>query len=270
MAFNKHDPRAGADRPRPRSFVSNVEPRQAQPAGRSRRAEQPRSRRADKPRKGGMRPLSVIALVVTGALIVFTAVSFLDASAAQQNLDALRAAREQEKLQHEKDVGYYVQMRRQSGYEDFIRAHADEFQVEFSFLSAIIARESHYDPQAQSGVGARGLMQIMEDTGTWIAGRLGLRDYRYDSLFDPELNIRFGAWYINYLSAHFDGDPVMTASAYHAGLNNVKLWALNRAEDQKRISLEQIPMDNTRDYVQKVMNAYALYYEYDSGNFYRD
>lgn len=265
MAIDPKDPRTGGGRPRPRSFITQVEPKLAAPQ------EPRRNRRADKQRSGPKRqPLSILALAAAGALAIFAAVSFLQASAAQQQLDALLTQREEARLQHEKDVGYYVQMRRTSGYEEFIQASAREFQVEYSFLSAVIARESHYDPQAQSRVGARGLMQIMEDTGTWIAGRLGIRNYRYDSLYDPELNIRFGAWYINYLSAHFDGDPVMIASAYHAGVNNVKLWALNRGADQKRIDLEQIPKDNTKDYVQKVMNAYALYYEYDSGHFYRD
>ena len=130
-------------------------------------------------------------------------------------------------------------------------------------LSAIIARESHY-PQAESGVGARGLMQVMKDTGEWVAQRLGVQGYTYDRLYEPELNIRFGAWYLNYLSSHFSGNPVMIASAYHAGANNVKQWALNNAADQRNLTIDQIPKDNTRDYVKKVMNAYALFYEFDS------
>ena len=265
MRIDRKDPRSGTDRPRPRHFVTQAEPRHAQPE------RNKRQRRAHNRRRGsGVKPLSMVALVIVGVLAVVGALAFMDMSTASQQLDALRQQREQARLKHEKDVGYYVQMRKQSGYEEAMRTYAQEFQVELSFLSAIIARESHYDAKAQSSVGARGLMQIMEDTGTWIAGRLGLRDYTYDSLLNPELNIRFGAWYINYLSAHFDGDPVMIASAYHAGLNNVKLWALSRAQDQKTISVEQIPKDNTRDYVQKVMDAYALYYDYDSGHFYRN
>jgi soluble lytic murein transglycosylase-like protein len=55
----------------------------------------------------------------------------------------------------------------------------------------------------------------------------------------------------------------MVASAYHAGASNVKIWALNYGADQKTITMDQIPKDNTRDYVEKVMNAYALFYEYD-------
>jgi soluble lytic murein transglycosylase-like protein len=55
----------------------------------------------------------------------------------------------------------------------------------------------------------------------------------------------------------------MIAAAFHAGANNVKQWALKYGEDQKTIGIDQIPTDDTKDYVKKVMNAYALYYEYD-------
>lgn len=254
------------DRPRPRAFVTPEQPRVAEPV----RRDEGRRRRAEKPapprRKAGL--LTYLAASLAVIVLVAAGLSYFDMSRSQQRLQALRDQRAAVRAQHEKDVGYYVQMRRVSGYEEHIRRYAQEFQVDPSFLSAVIARESHYDPQAQSGVGARGLMQVMEDTGDWIAGRLGIKDYRYDRLFEPELNIRFGAWYINYLSSQFEGDPVMVASAYHAGANNVKLWAMKHGADQKRIEISQIPMDNTRDYVEKVMNAYALFYEYDSGNFY--
>lgn len=256
-------------RPRPRSFVSNKEPLFVSPPSRQegKRSGRRQERASGRTKKrGGF--LKGIALVAAALLIGGAALSFLNFSRAEQELRALRDAREAARLQHKEDVGYYVQMRRVSGFEESIRRYAQEFRVDYSFLSAIIARESHYDPRAESGVGARGLMQVMEDTGSWIAGRLGIPGYRYDSLFDPDLNIRFGAWYINYLSSQFDGDPVMVASAYHAGPNNVKLWAMNHAEDLRRIDIGQIPAPDTGDYVQKVMNAYALYYEYDSGNFY--
>ena len=107
-------------------------------------------------------------------------------------------------------------------------------------------------------------MQIMQDTGEWVSGRLAVRPYSYELLFEPQLNIRFGAWYLGYLSAQFNGDPVMIASAYHAGANNVKLWALKYAQDKRTLRIDQIPTEDTKDYVQKVMNAYALFYEYDS------
>ncbi len=206
----------------------------------------------------------VIRGLFFGVLLLALAFSFLRYSREQSRLQALRDERQARIQAHEKELGYYVQMRRASGYDEYIRQSAQEFQVDRSFISAIIARESHYDAKAESRVGARGLMQIMQDTGEWISGRLAVRPYSYELLFEPGLNIRFGAWYLGYLSNQFNGDPVMIASAYHAGANNVKLWALKYAQDKRTLRIDQIPMEDTKDYVQKVMNAYALFYEYDS------
>lgn len=229
------------------------------------RREDPRDSRRDmkRDRRGGGFG-RVIRGIFFGCLLLMLAFSFLRYSQAQGRLQALRNERQARVEAHEKELGYYVQMRRASGYDEYIRRFAQEFQVDRSFISAIIARESHYDAKAESRVGARGLMQIMQDTGEWVSGRLAVRPYSYELLFEPELNIRFGSWYLGYLSGQFNGNPVMIASAYHAGANNVKLWALKYAEDKRTLRMDQIPTDDTKDYVQKVMNAYALFYEYDS------
>ena len=229
------------------------------------RRDDPRDDRRDtrRDRRGGGFS-RVIRGLFFGVLLLALAFSFLRYSREQGRLQALRDERQARIEAHEKELGYYVQMRRNSGYDEFIRQFAQEFQVDRSFISAIIARESHYDTKAESRVGARGLMQIMQDTGEWVSGRLAVRPYSYELLFEPQLNIRFGAWYLGYLSAQFNGDPVMIASAYHAGANNVKLWALKYAEDKRTLRIDQIPTEDTKDYVQKVMNAYALFYEYDS------
>ena len=229
------------------------------------RRDDPRDDRGDtrRDRRGGGFG-RVIRGLFFGVLLLALAFSFLRYSREQGRLQALRDERQARIEAHEKELGYYVQMRRNSGYDEYIRQFAQEFQVDRSFISAIIARESHYDTKAESRVGARGLMQIMQDTGEWVSGRLAVRPYSYELLFEPQLNIRFGAWYLGYLSAQFNGDPVMIASAYHAGANNVKLWALKYAQDKRTLRIDQIPTEDTKDYVQKVMNAYALFYEYDS------
>ena len=229
------------------------------------RRDDPRDDRRDtrRDRRGGGFG-RVIRGLFFGALLLALAFSFLRYSQEQTRLQALRDERQARIEAHEKELGYYIQMRRNSGYDEYIRQFAQEFQVDRSFISAIIARESHYDTKAESRVGARGLMQIMQDTGEWVSGRLAVRPYSYELLFEPQLNIRFGAWYLGYLSAQFNGDPVMIASAYHAGANNVKLWALKYAQDKRTLRIDQIPTEDTKDYVQKVMNAYALFYEYDS------
>ncbi|NLX82809.1 MAG: transglycosylase SLT domain-containing protein [Clostridiales bacterium] len=206
-----------------------------------------------------------VCLGIVAALLVFAIITGNLLMQNQQKKDQLlaeRAAEAQRILEHKQS---HYRVRERSGYHDLIKKYAAEYRISASFLSAIIKCESSYDALAVSRVNARGLMQIMPDTGTWLAGRLSLKNYQPDALFDPETNIRFGAYYLAYLSDMFSGQPVMVASAYHAGANNVKHWALARAEDKKTITLDMIPMDDTRSYVRKVMDAYAIYFEQDKG-----
>ena len=85
----------------------------------------------------------------------------------------------------------------------------------------------------------------------------------FDDMYDPETNIRYGCWYLGNLSRIFDGDPIEMACAYHAGPNNVKLWIMNYAADQKNLRLEEVPMQDTRQYAGKVYDAYAIYFQHD-------
>ena len=84
--------------------------------------------------------------------------------------------------------------------------------------------------------------------------------------YDAETNIRYGCWYLGYLSRIFNGDPVKMACAYHAGPNNVKLWVMNYTADGQTLRVEDIPMEDTRYYAGKVVNAYAIYFQ----NYYPD
>jgi len=207
-----------------------------------------------------------VHLALAALLLVFALVSGVIFSGAKGRLDGLLAQREAEAQRIRNHKQEHFNARDRSGYHELIKKYAVEYGISPSFLSAIIKCESSFDARAVSRVNARGLMQIMPDTGTWLASRLNLKNYQPDALFDPETNIRFGAFYLSYLSDMFAGSPVMVASAYHAGANNVKHWALNRAEDRKTITLDLIPMDDTRSYVRKVMDAYAIYYEQDEGS----
>jgi len=146
-------------------------------------------------------------------------------------------------------------------YRDAIEKYAAENDVHPAFIAAIILRESSYDPLAVSSVGARGLMQIMYNTYEFIHRKLD-DGATFDDMFDPETNIRYGCWYIGYLSKIFNGDPVKIACAYHAGPNNVKLWAMNYAPDGVNLTVDDIPMEDTQYYAGKVMNAYAIYFQH--------
>ena len=132
-----------------------------------------------------------------------------------------------------------------------------------ALVASMIYNESRFNPSAVSRVGARGLMQIMPETGAWLAGKFGeAANYTPDRLFDVNTNLRYGCWYLGYLSRMFNGDPIKIACAYHAGPNNVKLWIMNYTADGQTLTLDEIPKDDSRYYAGKVVNAYDIYYQH--------
>lgn len=145
-------------------------------------------------------------------------------------------------------------------YRDLIDSYAAAQGIPPALVAAVIYNESRFDPEAVSYLGARGLMQIMEDTGSWIAMRLGEESsYSFDSMFVPDTNIRYGTWYLGYLSRLFDGDMVKIAAGYHAGQNAVAGWLKNPEYSADGLRLDKIPYPDTEQYVQRVVNAYEIY-----------
>ena len=220
-----------------------------------------------KPRGGRARQekqrFPLFTAVLVGLMVIVLAVLSMVLIQNSSQLDALKKERAAIIEKQAQKVANHLSKRDESGYKGLIDAYAAEYQINPAFVAAIIKCESNYIPKAVSSANARGLMQIMPDTGTWLSGRLGTPNYTLERLFEPQLNIQYGAYYLSYLSNHFSGDPVMVSAAYHAGVNNVKLWAMKYAADKKSLSVDELPMSNTRDYVRKVMDAYAIYFEQD-------
>ena len=133
-----------------------------------------------------------------------------------------------------------------------------------ALVSAIILCESSFNPKAESYLGARGLMQLMEDTAGWIAHKLDEDDasYTFDRLYDAETNIRFGTWYLGYLSRRFDGDATKIVCAYHAGQGNVDAWLKNPKYSRDGVTLDTIPTDDTSRYANRVLRARDVYRKY--------
>ena len=146
-------------------------------------------------------------------------------------------------------------------YEDAIRKTASEYNLSPSLIAAVIRNESSFRPSAESAVGARGLMQLMPDTAEWIAHKLRLDDYAFDQLYDPDTNIRFGCWYLNYLSSLFSGDPLCVVCAYHAGQGEIASWLSNPLYSSDGISLNQnsLPEGPTKQYAGRVTRDYGIY-----------
>ena len=148
-------------------------------------------------------------------------------------------------------------------YRPMIESIAEEYNLNPAFVASVIRNESSFQPAAESAVGARGLMQLMPDTAEWIAGKLGIRDYAFARMLDPESNIRFGCWYLNYLSRLFNGNPVCVISAYHAGQGQVKIWLSDPSisDDGRTILPDRLPDGPTKNYVGKVTRDYGIYQE---------
>ncbi len=153
-------------------------------------------------------------------------------------------------------------------YRELIEREAAANNLHPAFVAAIVLNESSFNPQAESDVGARGLMQMMPDTAEWVHGKIGdTSEYSFDRMYDPDTNVRYACWYLAFLSDRFRGDPVLVAAAFHAGQNTVQNW-LNDSRysaDSTSIKLENMADGPTKTYATRVLKAFAayrrLYYE---------
>ena len=143
-------------------------------------------------------------------------------------------------------------------YTDLIRSRAAAEGLEPAYVAAVILAESSYNPQAVSSVNAQGLMQIMPETGEWIAGKFD-ETYVEGCLFDPETNIRYGCWYLGYLLRRYDGDKTCSTAAYHSGQGTVDGWLKNPeySTDGRTLNIIGGPRANT--YVGRVLEYYEKY-----------
>jgi soluble lytic murein transglycosylase len=147
-------------------------------------------------------------------------------------------------------------------YREEIEFYAQAYGLDPARVAAVVYCESSFRPQAVSSAGARGLMQIMPETGGWIASKLDEADaYADDRLFEIDLNIRYGCWYIRYLDQRFDADLTKATAAYHAGGSRVDEWLTDQEYSEDGVTLAYIPYDSTREYVLRVKTAYDHYKE---------
>ena len=126
---------------------------------------------------------------------------------------------------------------------------------------AIIRNESSFRTNAESNVGARGLMQLMPDTAEWIAGKLDDDQYHFDRMWDAETNIRYGCWYLGYLSRLFRGDAQLVSAAYHTGQTTVTQWLSDpaRSSDGITLDVERLADGPTKQYIGRVTQTYGIY-----------
>ncbi len=138
-------------------------------------------------------------------------------------------------------------------YEETIRQASRENGLEPTFVAGVIYAESRFRPDAESSQEAYGLMQMLPDTAEFVQQRSGIGgDFR-----DPRTNIRLGAWYLGYLDGRYRGNERLMLAAYNSGEGTVDGWISNDGFD----IAEDIPFEETREYVERSLEARQKYEE---------
>ncbi len=133
---------------------------------------------------------------------------------------------------------------------------SQQFRLPPALVIALIRQESRFEPEILSRSGAVGLMQVMPDTGAWIASKRGIRRY---SLKNPEDNINFGTWYLDYTHNSFQNNSLLAVASYNAGPGAIARWVREKGLGDPDEFIENIPYTETRDYVPKVFGNYWNY-----------
>ncbi|MGI8631787.1 MAG: lytic transglycosylase domain-containing protein [Solirubrobacterales bacterium] len=131
-------------------------------------------------------------------------------------------------------------------HEDSIRQQAAEKDLDPALIAAVIYSESRFRDQT-SRAGAKGLMQIVPDTAQFIANHSGGTAFELRDLATPDINIRYGSWYLRYLMQRYDGNKTAAIAAYNAGHGNVDKWGGGS------IDLDDIRFPETEAYTRQVL-----------------
>ena len=142
-------------------------------------------------------------------------------------------------------------------FSEQVERFCEEFDLSENLVYAVCFQESRFDRKAISSAGACGLMQLMPDTYSWIAKKLG-EDLEQQDIFDPDVNLRYGCWYLSYLRERFGDDTTVILAAYNAGPNKVEEWLKNEAYTSEG-KLTEVPYPETARYVERILLLEKLY-----------
>jgi peptidoglycan lytic transglycosylase len=134
-------------------------------------------------------------------------------------------------------------------YKQIVRGHARNYDLDPALVAAVIYQESKFKADARSSSGAIGLMQLLPDTAKGIALHTGGSRFEVADLYDPEINVRYGAWYLRHLLRKY-GDERIALAAYNAGQDNVDRWLAAGGD---------IAFPETRHYVDRVEELKGIY-----------
>lgn len=145
-------------------------------------------------------------------------------------------------------------------YWPVVSEAADQYAIDPFVLLSLIREESRFDARASSPAGAIGLMQIMPGTAYSFDKKLGLGISDREKIFDVRTNVALGSYYLNNLLKEFGALPVALA-AYNAGEEKVRLWLKKGDYKSPDEFIEDVPYDETRNYIKRILISYAAYLE---------
>lgn len=146
-------------------------------------------------------------------------------------------------------------------YESYVMESSEEYRIDPYLIFAMVRVESKFDTMANSPKGARGLLQLMPDTANWIAEKKNKDDFNEDLLYDPQINIDMGTWYLSNLREEFDDNVILILAAYNGGRGNVQKWLAEEDWQGEQERIKDIPFPETREYVWRVLKAYYRYHK---------
>ena len=145
-------------------------------------------------------------------------------------------------------------------YSEYVSQYSEEYSVDETLIYAVIRTESGFHADAQSGVGAMGLMQIMPETYDYMLMLEGDdSDHDDNELLNPQINIKYGTYYMSILLEHYGGKEQLAIAAYNGGIANVDSWLTDSRYSQDGITLSEIPYNETAQYVERVESAKEMY-----------
>lgn len=145
-------------------------------------------------------------------------------------------------------------------YSAQVQQWAGEYGLDPLLVYAFIRTESSFDAKANSSVGARGLMQMTEETFEWLRGKLSQSEnLTFADLYDPNVSIRFGCYYLHLCLERYNNDISTAAAAYHSGWGTVDALLASEEHSSDGQTLQGFPYTQMNNYVQKINASYAAY-----------
>lgn len=146
-------------------------------------------------------------------------------------------------------------------YSDIVITEAKQNGLDPNLVYAVIRQESNFDPDAKSGAGAIGLMQLTPDTFDWLQKKDEIQTLRTkNALYEPNVNIRYGCRFLSLLLKKY-GVRRTALCAYNAGMGRVDGWLKDAKTSKDGKNLDNIPYPETKNYARRVEQNYQQYLE---------